>query len=813
MTDTTNSSCSGVKAENGVITSSSLVENEVGNVLDSSNKGQHQIDALKTDRHTDPTTTTSIDDKPSDDTAISTNIVPTSSCVKNGEDLSRKGQHKIEVVKTDQQTGLSKSDDTANPTTVPKNDIREERERLLQRFATLLGSVSMQQQNQADMSSAARDAASGLSPGKVLSLAGSVVSKSASSAIELRKMLVNDPMTMCALPGLDLFAGDVPDLASLSARSEEVSKKSLPESSSTSSPVTAGVASMPPPPPQNQARVKIPAMAASVFNAEQQPPLVLPPTNTFANNEDIPKVPADNLPNNKNPNPDKTASNAYQSGVKIPVMAASVFNAEQLSPGVFPPANSVANSKDTSKAPSENLPNNENLKSPTPASNAKVLEYVAAKNLSEPVTWTRSSLPQAPMTMLSALSSSFSSLVDSRMRSWILVLLKHSLNSGHEESRGRLLSLLAASNSINLCAVVTTFQTLKLPKEFASQKAEEEGKIILPVIFEAVIDILEQRKQVTVRLRAPGMLNGTFPDNSSLLLKNVSISLDTKALLACMVEQARLVVFKVVAAATTIPPVVLEQLVGAQTPVSNVSSHALKSPQESNNGFNGEQRLPQASPLQSFASMKLASKFSRTQSAALTLGNTRQNRSVTWDHTIASRAGVGDESPNQKRRKISSMVNARLRSSKSFGKPDANTFSCQRNATFAEFGRGHRNSNLANFMNVNTNMSSTYSTANVGGMSLNAKHKNSTFSSFQYSKLAAKPGGNATFDRNSTLGIRPINALSGLSRPRGLSLADMGSSNPQGIGGSLGRGLSLSRQFPEASMRAQQSSPKRHKSS
>lgn len=212
------------------------------------------------------------------------------------------------------------------------------------------------------------------------------------------------------------------------------------------------------------------------------------------------------------------------------------------------------------------------------------LEQAAARNLGRKTTWTRSSAPQAPPQLMRNLSSSFASLVDSRVRAWTLLLLRHSLSSGDDASRSRLLALLATGASINMTAMATTFQTLDLPAETKaalekerrkkrvakkgaatgegggsnaqqkenSKSGEEERDVVLPLVFEAIIDVTIQGQQVTVNLRAPGTVSADFTDGPPLITY-ADVNLDANALVTSMVEQARLVVFKAVAAATALP--------------------------------------------------------------------------------------------------------------------------------------------------------------------------------------------------------------------------------------------------------------------
>ena len=170
--------------------------------------------------------------------------------------------------------------------------------------------------------------------------------------------------------------------------------------------------------------------------------------------------------------------------------------------------------------------------SPEAASaNAAKLEAAAAANLGTPTTWTRSSVAQAPPSIVRSLSGSFCSLLDSRVRAWTLLLLRHSLSSGDDDSRSRLLALLATSSAIDLSKIVMSFQTLDLPAAMKAQleqekrakaaareagtlteaqKAERDCDLVLPLIFEANIDVNLQGQTMSVQLRAPGTVGGEY---------------------------------------------------------------------------------------------------------------------------------------------------------------------------------------------------------------------------------------------------------------------------------------------------------------
>lgn len=217
-------------------------------------------------------------------------------------------------------------------------------------------------------------------------------------------------------------------------------------------------------------------------------------------------------------------------GPAIPAMAAAVFDPNNTADAVTA-ANTAANAMPGSGASGMSAAVAAAAgQSPEAASaNAAKLEAAAAANLGTPTTWTRSSVAQAPPSIVRSLSSSFYSLLDSRVRAWTLLLLRHSLSSGDDDSRSRLLALLATSSAIDLSKIVMSFQTLDLPPAMKAQleqekrakaaareagtlteaqKAERDCDLVLPLIFEANIDVNLQGQSVSVQLRAPGTVGG-----------------------------------------------------------------------------------------------------------------------------------------------------------------------------------------------------------------------------------------------------------------------------------------------------------------
>ena len=161
--------------------------------------------------------------------------------------------------------------------------------------------------------------------------------------------------------------------------------------------------------------------------------------------------------------------------------------------------------------------------------------------------------------------------------------------------------------------------------------------------------------------------------------------MDTGALLESMVEQARLVVFKAVARATSVTD-------GTTIPPASASAEP-----DATSGFRSSLSIADDTPSEPQSAHLL-----KARSSALRLNNilhgksdeadkdlstplskTRKNRSVKWNSPMEFPSRDVSNIPIPKRQR---MLKSQLRSTKSFGRPHAETGSGPRNATFAEFG-------------------------------------------------------------------------------------------------------------------------------
>lgn len=348
--------------------------------------------------------------------------------------------------------------------------------------------------------------------------------------------------------------------------------------------------------------------------------------------------------------------------------------------------------------------------------NAAQLDQDAARQLGTMTSWTKSSLPYAPHAVNQNITGVLSNLIDSRIRAWTLLLLRHSLSTGDRESRNRLLGMLSCS--IKLKSTTTSFKTLPLPDSARGQP--KEADVILPLLFEAQIQLSIQDKDDVVSLRAPGTVAGTpsssfecfhaiellcshdlgvvcfpgtFANDGTFGLTKIDVRLDTGALLESMVEQARLAVFRAVARATSVKT-------DSSTATSNATAAAALSGLTFSLNISDEpdsNTRPPSTQLQKARSSALRlnsvlhgksteQTSQHDNSGSSPLGQTRKNRSVQWDMPTENPSRDVSNFPLAKRQRI---VTSRLRSTKSFGRPHAEHGTGPRNATFGEYGSPH----------------------------------------------------------------------------------------------------------------------------
>ena len=140
---------------------------------------------------------------------------------------------------------------------------------------------------------------------------------------------------------------------------------------------------------------------------------------------------------------------------------------------------------------------------------AAKVEQKASSSLGAVTSWTKSSVVYAASAISENAANSFSSLVDSRVRAWTLLLLRHSLTTGEKTSRSRLLAMLASSIKIESSEI--DFKAQPLPASFVPPpKRDDDPDAVLPLLFEIKLKLSIQHKCCSVKLRAPGTISGEY---------------------------------------------------------------------------------------------------------------------------------------------------------------------------------------------------------------------------------------------------------------------------------------------------------------
>jgi len=325
---------------------------------------------------------------------------------------------------------------------------------------------------------------------------------------------------------------------------------------------------------------------------------------------------------------------------------------------------------------------------------AAQVEQKAAQTLGSLTSWTKSSVVYASKAISENAANSFSSLVQSRVRAWTLLLLRHSL-TGDSNSRSRLLNMLESIIKVNSAQI--SFKPVPMSASVANmEKAEGDPDVILPMIAEVDLNIAVHSKNDTVKLRAPGTISAHFDHTEDgkeeMGVKTIDIGLDTRILLESMVKEARMVVFNAVAKATSASkslPMDSDPFKQEGTKGNGPSPVSLKlSPSQARMlklpGVREGQHQPNHRSMKAHnSSLKLNKVLSST-----TIQKTRSVQFGTLD-LKAKGIGVGPKMSVPESQKLE--ATARLTSFKSFGRPHAGDFGSDggpKNATFANFGGG-----------------------------------------------------------------------------------------------------------------------------
>jgi len=212
---------------------------------------------------------------------------------------------------------------------------------------------------------------------------------------------------------------------------------------------------------------------------------------------------------------------------------------------------------------SKSFNSNESLSEPSTMPLKNLLEQAAAVRMSQPIALELSELHTLPFLILWNFSRSFTSLIDSRLKSSLRALVqqmkKRQITKGSstqdltvQQSLVQLLtSAYASSTSSPVCptAIRTSFRAIvDQLEDCVVHVGEEEDKrtsrYSIPLVFDAVLDLKIFGKHIPIHVQAPGTTTGTFlgrePGSAGFLpMSSVDIKIDTEVLLRCMMTQVR----------------------------------------------------------------------------------------------------------------------------------------------------------------------------------------------------------------------------------------------------------------------------------
>lgn len=196
-------------------------------------------------------------------------------------------------------------------------------------------------------------------------------------------------------------------------------------------------------------------------------------------------------------------------------------------------------------------------------------------------------IARVPYLMMSNFSSSFALLLEARLRAYGNILKRHIATFSHDTSLNlnsnsspqhdddcvdssmlrhdgcpmttqiKLNTLVAIGEHMEVNGVVTTFHVqectpISFPKYWRDVNSVDDNILTLPITFEAIVDISIpehsqnewQSNTVTVAIQTSGTITGFYEEGSSSLFTQVHVQLDTRKLVSQMINKACDVVLK-----------------------------------------------------------------------------------------------------------------------------------------------------------------------------------------------------------------------------------------------------------------------------
>lgn len=157
----------------------------------------------------------------------------------------------------------------------------------------------------------------------------------------------------------------------------------------------------------------------------------------------------------------------------------------------------------------------------------------AALSLAYPNFYCKSNIAQAPSEIVRNISSTFRTLIQSRLKRYNAMQEEKVVGIRHPAENSQ---LDARTQILTICTIFEVFSFKYKSNSFILQEK------VLPIILNTTIDLYVFGNPFTVCLQTPGTISGKLATNGNGLLSNLIINLDTMSLLEGLMQHAKLIV-------------------------------------------------------------------------------------------------------------------------------------------------------------------------------------------------------------------------------------------------------------------------------
>lgn len=168
----------------------------------------------------------------------------------------------------------------------------------------------------------------------------------------------------------------------------------------------------------------------------------------------------------------------------------------------------------------------------------------AALSLAYPNFYCKSNIAQAPSEIVKNISSTFKTLIESKLRRYNAMQKENSKSKNALREKGsndgahhptENSQLDARTHISTICTIFEVFSCKDKPNSFIPKEK------VLPMILTTTIDLNVFGNPFTVCLQTPGTIAGKLARNGNGLLSNITINLDTMSLLEGLMQYAKLI--------------------------------------------------------------------------------------------------------------------------------------------------------------------------------------------------------------------------------------------------------------------------------